>query len=251
MSNQNQTEDKSKQTMSRRKFLTNSGYAVGGVVLGGVLGSLLPRPAKQAAPQTPQTQTNAGKSYNEALMFFNQEQFSITQAATDRIFPADEQGPGAKDLGVAFYIDHQLAGDWGFNARDYMQPPFFVGEQTQGYQGHLKRREIFYIGLREIQNYSHNKYNKGFTSLTPEEQDAVLAAFEKDEVNLTTISASGFFKLLRSSTLEGVYSDPLYGGNKNMQGWVMRGYPGDQMAFTDIIEKEYTVLPPRSLKDHM
>lgn len=253
MSDKQQSEhnDNAKQTMSRRKFLTNSGYAVGGVVLGGVLGSLLPKKANQTPLSPSVPQTNETKSFNEALMFFNQEQFMITQAATERIFPADEHGPGAKDLGVAFFIDHQLAGDWGFNARDYMQPPFFVGESTQGYQGHLKRREIFYIGLREIQNYSHSKYNKGFTSLSPEEQDAVLTAFQNDEVQLTTISASGFFKQLRSSTLEGVYSDPLYGGNKNMQGWAMRNYPGDQMSFTQVIEKEFTVMQPRSLRDHM
>src|SRR5690606_19393893 len=96
---------------------------------------------------------DAEARFTEALMFFTQEQFLITQAATERIFPADENGPGAKDLGVAFFIDHQLAGDWGFNARDYMQPPFYVGEKTQGYQGRLRRREIFEIGLREIQNY--------------------------------------------------------------------------------------------------
>ncbi|WP_411830578.1 gluconate 2-dehydrogenase subunit 3 family protein [Paenibacillus lautus] len=238
----------SSQTMSRRKFLRNSGYAVGGVVLGGVLGYLLPkRETPPAAPAPEQNENN----YNQALMFFNQEQYRITEAAVERIFPADENGPGAKELGAAFFIDHQLAGDWGFNARDYMQPPFYVGEKTQGYQGRLRRREIFYIGLREIQNYSQKKYQKDFPSLAPEEQDAVLTAFQNDEVKLTTISASGFFNLLRSSTLEGVYSDPLYGGNKNMQGWVMRQYPGNQMAYTNIIDKEFTVIPPKSLKDHL
>lgn len=175
----------------------------------------------------------------------------ITQAAVERIFPADENGPGAAELGVAFYIDHQLAGDWGFNAREYMQPPFFVGEKTQGYQGRLRRREIFYIGLREMQNYSQATYGKSFVSLSPEEQDAVLTAFQKDEVNLTTISPSGFFNMLRSATLEGVYADPLYGGNKNMQGWVMRKYPGSQMSYTQIMDKEFTVLEPKSLRDHL
>ncbi|MEK3780924.1 gluconate 2-dehydrogenase subunit 3 family protein [Paenibacillus sp. FSL R5-0810] len=235
--------------MSRRKFLTRSGYAVGGVVLGGLLGYLIPKErAKPATPPAPQKQE---ANYNEALMFFTQEQYAITQAAVERIFPADDNGPGAKDLGVAFFIDHQLAGDWGFNARDYMHSPFYVGEKTQGYQGRINRREIFYIGLRELQNYSQNKYKKDFPALSPEEQDAVLTAFQNDEVNVTTISASGFFNLLRSSTLEGVYSDPLYGGNKNMQGWAMRDYPGNQMTYTNIIEKDFTVVPPQSLRDHL
>lgn len=233
--------------MTRRKFLAASGYTVGGALLGGALGYFAPKSKAPApAPAAP-----AESNYNEALMYFNQEQFAITQAAAERIFPADENSPGAKELGVAFFIDHQLAGEWGFNSRDYMQGPFYVGEKAQGYQGRLKRREIYDIGLREMQNYCQTKYGKTFTALTPEEQDAVLAAFQKDEVKLTTISASGFFSMLRSNTLEGVYSDPLYGGNKNMQGWVMREYPGSQMAYTQIIDKDFTKMPPKSLKDHI
>lgn len=239
-------------SMSRRKFLANTGYAVGGLVVGGVLGYLLPKndDGQQAVPANPQDQqTNPAKNYNEALMFFTQEQFLITQAAAERIYPADENGPGAADLGVAYFIDHQLAGDWGFNAREYMQPPFFVGEKTQGYQGRLRRREIFYIGLREMQNYSYATYGKSFVELTPEEQDEVLTAFQDDKVNITTISASGFFNMLRSAVLEGVYSDPMYGGNKNMQGWLMRKYPGAQMSYANIIDKEFTEIPPVSLRD--
>lgn len=139
----------------------------------------------------------------------------------------------------------------GASMQEIICSPLSMLEKTQGYQGRLRRREIFYIGLREIQNYSQKKYQKDFPSLAPEEQDAVLTAFQNDEVKLTTISASGFFNLLRSSTLEGVYSDPLYGGNKNMQGWTMRQYPGNQMAYTNIIEKNFTVIPPKSLKDHL
>lgn len=37
-------------------------------------------------------------------MFFNQEQFKMTEAAAERIYPEDENGPGAKALGVAFLL---------------------------------------------------------------------------------------------------------------------------------------------------
>lgn len=233
---------------SRRRFLIHTGYAIGGAVVGGVIGNLLPSMRRRSltAPTAPNE-----NHFNEALMFFNQEQFGIVSAAVERIYPADENGPGAKELGVPFYIDHQLASDWGFNARDYMEYPFYVGEKVQGYQGRLKRREIFSIGLREMQNYSNSKYNKNFTELTGEQQDEVLKAFQTDAVKLTTISASGFFAMLRSSTLEGVYSDPLYGGNKNMGGWIMRNYPGNQMSYAQVIEKDFTKIPPSSLKDHL
>lgn len=241
---------------SRRRFLVHTGYALGGLVVGGALGSLIARGGKDkpapGAPAADQGETAAAPNFNRALMYFTQEQFQIVDGACERIFPEDENGPGAKALGVAFFIDHQLAGEWGFNARDYMSPPFYAGEKTQGYQGRLKRRELFDIGIRELENYSLAQYQKGFAELEGAQQDEVLKAFESDEVQLTTISASGFFKLLRSSTLEGVYSDPLYGGNSNMDGWRMRGYPGNQMSYTSIIEQdEFAQMEPSSLHAHL
>ncbi|WP_256759437.1 gluconate 2-dehydrogenase subunit 3 family protein [Cohnella sp. WQ 127256] len=239
---------------SRRNFLKGTGLAVGGLIVGGVVGNLIrpttKEPTNPSVPTSPEATTAV--NYNQALMYFSQEQFKIVDAATERIFPKDDQLPGAQELGVAYFIDHQLAGEWGMNGREYMQGPFFVGEVTQGYQGHLRRREIFEIALREIQNYSNEKYQKDFPKLSAEEQDAVLKAFQNDEAKLTTISASAFFKMLVSSTMEGVYADPLYGGNGNMNGWKMKNFPGNQMAYTEIIEKEeFVKIPPVSLREHM
>ena len=236
------------QEISRRKFIRNTGYTVGGLAVGGILGSLIPwrKDDNNGNPPPPKDE-----NFNQALMYFTPEQFKIVDAATERIFPADDNGPGAKALGVAFFIDHQLAGDWGFNAREYMQPPFYRGEKVQGYQGRLKRRDIFDIGLREMDNHSVQAYKKSFIELSGEVQDKVLKDFEGDKVNITTISPSGFFQMLRSATLEGVYSDPLYGGNRNMDGWKMRNYPGSQMAYADVIEKDFTKIKPQSLQSHM
>ncbi|MFM1654340.1 gluconate 2-dehydrogenase subunit 3 family protein [Brevibacillus sp. B_LB10_24] len=251
MPDQDQVEQNDQQPVSRRNFLKNTGYALGGLIVGGVVGSLVRTNPQAPAPAPAPGAAPAAQDYNQALMYFTQEQFKIVDAATERIFPKDENGPGASELGVAFFIDHQLAGEWGFNSREYMQPPFYKGEKVQGYQGRLRRREIFDIGLREMQNYSMSKYQKKFEELAPEEQDGVLTAFEKDEVKLTTISPSGFFNMLRSSTLEGVYADPLYGGNKNMAGWQMKNFPGNQMSYANIIDKGFQKIPPVSLREHL
>lgn len=245
MAEKNQGEQ---ENLSRRKFLKKSGIAAGGLAAGGVLGGVIPWGAEEKNKDQAARKTT---NHNQALMFFTQAEFQTIEAAAERIFPEDDNGPGAIDLGVGYYIDHQLAGSYGFNARDYMEPPFFHGEKEQGYQGRLKRREIFRIGLREIQNYSHQEYEKRFSDLTEEQQDSVLQAFQEENVNLTTISASGFFDLLRSMTLEGAYSDPLYGGNSDMAGWEMKDYPGNQMNYTDIIEKDFQDIEPKSLRDHM
>jgi len=255
MAEETKQQDKNNpESPSRRKFIKNSGIVVGGFALGGVLGSLLPRGGKDETTEPPpedKKESKPAEGFTYALMYFTPEQFKIVEAATERIFPADDNGPGAKDLGVAFFIDHQLNGDWGFNAREYMHAPFYKGESVQGYQGRLKRREIFDIGLRELQNHCMSKYEKGFAELSAEEQDDILRDFDEDKVDLTTISPSGFFKLLRIATLEGAYSDPLYSGNRNMEGWKMRNYPGSQMAYTNVIDKEFTEIAPQSLKDHL
>lgn len=233
------------ESISRRKFIRNTGYTVGGLAVGGLIGSILPLGTAK------KNKEEKAKNFNQALMYFTPEQFRVIDAATERIFPKDDHGPGAKELGVAFFIDHQLAGDWGFNGRDYMQAPFFQGEKVQGYQGRLKRRDIFDIAIREIQNHSQAVYKKDFTQLKGKEQDVILSDFEGDKVNITTISPSGFFQMLRSVTLEGAYSDPLYGGNKNMDGWKMKNYPGSQMAYSDIIDKKFKKVKPQSLQNHM
>ncbi len=180
-------------------------------------------------------------------MYFTPEQFSITEAATERIFPADDNGPGAKDLLVAYYIDHQLAGTWGLRSNEYTKGPFYPGEPTQGYQGRLNRQEIFNIGLKGLQDHSLKTYNKKFPELTNEEQDAVLTEFADDKVALKGTTAKTFFGILRAGTIEGAYADPLYGGNKGMEGWKMKNFPGHQMTYLNIIDKEYAVIEPLAL----
>jgi hypothetical protein len=38
-----------------------------------------------------------------------------------------------------------------------------------------------------------------------------------------------FFATVREHTLEGMFGDPVYGGNKGFAGWNLIGYPGVRM----------------------
>lgn len=248
---------KTETLVSRRNFVKHAGFAVGGAVVGGVLGTSMTkiffdRSIPEPAPVQPPVPEEPKVPFNQALMFFNMEQYELVEAATERIFPEDEHGPGAKKLGVAFFIDHQLAGQWGLSSKEYMTAPFYPGEPTQGYQAPMNRQQIFEIGLKGMQTYSLQQYNKKFVELTAEEQDEVLTAFQEGNVPLPGITSSFFFSMLRTATLEGVYADPLYGGNANMDGWRMKKYPGDYMSYAHIIEsEEFVLLEPRSLRDHV
>jgi len=42
-----------------------------------------------------------------------------------------------------------------------------------------------------------------------------------------------FFAIFRQNVLEGLFADPLYGGNANLIGWKWIGFPGDPMAYGD------------------
>ncbi len=231
---------------TRRDFLKKSGYVAGGVIgsglLGGVIGSQF---------QEDESGTNkAGPQHDQALQYFvNKDNFQTLSQATERLFPEDDNGPGAINLGVPYYIDHQLAGLWGNNSKEYMQGPFYKGE-NQGYQSQLNRNEIFDLGIEALNLQSESKFSENFVSLEEDQQDEILKVFEKDNVDMHGVSSSLFFELLRTATLEGVYADPLYGGNKNMEGWRMKEYPGVHMSYKDKVgSDEFIEMKQASLHD--
>ncbi|GAA3399962.1 gluconate 2-dehydrogenase subunit 3 family protein [Paenibacillus hodogayensis] len=245
-----QQHDEQRQRNSRRRFLKYSGAAIGGAVVTGVIAGCTKDSNKGTTPAPAETKPAA--DYNEAPMFFNQSQLQITEAAVERIFPKDDNGPGAAELAVAFYIDHQLAGQFGSNVREYRIGPFGHAEATQGDYASIQRHELFTMGLQALDDEANKKYNKGFIDVGDTEKDAILTAMQKGEIQVVTgVTGRTFFNLLRSMTMEGVYCDPVYGGNKNMAGWKMKKYPGNQMSYTNMIEKdEFIVMEPRSLHDH-
>lgn len=234
------------ESVSRRKFLKNAGIATGGVVGGALLGgiftqSLTSNETKPASTEEPEELID----YRETRQFFKRKvDFDVLSIATERIFPEDDNGPGAIGLGVPYYIDKQLASPWGENAKDYMMKPFQLPDQTP-----LTRREIFIQGIRKINEVSQSEYGESFVNLEEDEQIGVLEMFDNNEIDMQYISSSQFFALLRQSTLEGCYSDPMYGGNKNMDGWRMKEYPGARLSYADFVEEEdFVSLEPVSLK---
>lgn len=239
-----------KRTLTRRRFLRNSGYVAGGILGGGILSDII---TKQFQADGPAIKEEDTQKFTHAFTYFTKkEDFNVLAQATELIFPEDEIEPGAIALGVPFYIDKQLSSAWGYNARDYMQGPFFEGEPTQGFQTSMLRHEIISAGIEKIKEYSEATFGKQFLELEEEEQISVLKAFENDEVEMKGVRSSQFFQLLRGVTLEGVYADPLYGGNEGMNGWKMKQYPGNKMAYIDVIESdEFYDEPPTSLHEHM
>jgi len=245
--------DEEKDTkMSRRRFIRNSSYVAGGAIGGGLLGSFF-GPNLLDKNQQPSTKSTQEAGFDRALMYFTRHSdFNILSAASERIFPEDENGPGAIELGVPYFIDHQLASGYGMNEKEYMQGPFFPGSDYQGYQTALKRHEVFMAGIRALEEESQSDYDTSFVDLDGEQQDEILQKFESNKIEMKGLTSATFFETLRSATLNGVYADPLYNGNDNMEGWKMKQFPGSQMAYiNELEEEEFIEMEPKALKDHL
>jgi gluconate 2-dehydrogenase gamma chain len=193
--------------MRRREFLTLSAASIGGVLV-----YSLDRKAFRLSAQQ--------KPVRIPLRFFTEEQALLVAAAAARIFPSDDAGPGAREAGVVIYIDRQLAGPYGRDRYRYTQAPFEDGPPELGYQGSATPRQIYTQGLRDL---------AGFDRLTPAEQDAALRKIE----------SSLFFALLRTHTIEGMFCDPMHGGNADMVGWQMIGFPGPRPSNLHDVDKHF------------
>lgn len=236
---------------SRRRFLKNSGLVAGGLVGGSLLGSFIDNPFKTQESGTDKDE-KPEKEFTESRMFFTRyEDFYVLEAATERIFPEDDNGPGAIGLGVPYFIDKQLAGPYGSNKYDYMKGPVQKVDVASSYQTLMTRGEVFIEGLRKLNDESLKRHDEKFYDLEGEQQDELLTAMESEEIELVGVRSSTFFNLLRQMTIEGAYADPLYGGNKNMMGWKMKEHPGIRAGYSDLIEEEeFQVLEQISLKDY-
>ena len=234
-----------KEGLSRRKFLQYTGIVTGAAAFAGPASALAAGDGEAHAGHA----ARPDKPLHRGRMFFtNDLEFSTLSEACERIFPKDENGPGAKDLAVPYFIDNQLAGAWGYNAREYTAGPYFSGESSQGYQTALLRRDVFKQGLAAMNDAAQKEFKKYFPKLAGEEQDKILGLCEKGGLPTEGFGSAFFFGLLREAVLAGAYSDPIYNGNNNMNGWRMKDYPGAQMAYSYMIDSDkFEQIDPVSL----
>jgi gluconate 2-dehydrogenase gamma chain len=177
---------------------------------------------------------------NEAqpYSYLTQPEIRFLDAAVERLIPADDLGPGAKDAGVAFFIDQQLASVWGSHGRNYRTGPWPEGTPQQGFQSRLTPREIYRAAIREVNVHCLKQYQKAFEFLAPQQQDEVLKGLESGAVELPSLSSKLFFGLLMRNTMEGFFADPLYGGNRDKAGWKLVGFPGVPPSnYNDLIDE--------------
>jgi gluconate 2-dehydrogenase gamma chain len=126
----------------------------------------------------------------DALLSLTPAEAETLRAVIARIVPADENGPGALEARADRFIDRALAGA-------------------------LKNQRAAYSdGLASVEAYAQSVKGAAFSKLSQDDQT----------------NSAQFFALIRAHTIQGTFSDPVYGGNENFIGWDLIGYPGARIA---------------------
>jgi gluconate 2-dehydrogenase gamma chain len=221
--------------LSRRDVVTATGAAAAAA-----LGSAPPE-AQAQQPRAAQPTT---------YLFFNADEVAFVEAAIARLIPADEQWPGALEAGVANFIDKELNGAWGAGERLYRSGPWQPGTASQGYQLPFTPAELFRTALAAITK-DLARAGTPFAKMTAEQQDAYLRNLEAGTQDLGGVPSGIFFAHLWDATVEGFFSDPVYGGNRDMAAWKMIGFPGAYASYYDLVDQHGLRLdrPPTSLAE--
>jgi gluconate 2-dehydrogenase gamma chain len=187
---------------------------------------------------------------SKAYLFLNDEEVAFIAAAVARLIPEDDKWPGAVEAGVPNYIDKQLGGAWGAGERLYRAGPWQPGTPSQGYQLPFTPAELFRISLSAI-NAELSKAATPFAKMSPDEQDAYLESLEAGGKSLGGVPSDVFFSHLWECTIEGFFSDPVYGGNREMAAWRMIGFPGAYASYYDLVDQHGVKIarPPMSLAE--
>ena len=232
--------------LPRRRFLLGAGLA-GATVASGLAGAPAPAEAQTAAPPAP-----AANPEPETYLTLTATEVAFLSAMADTIVPADELSPSGTDCGVVTYIDRQLAGAYGAGSKVYRSGPFQRGKPEQGYQLALTPRQYFEAGIEAANAWSRKTYGKEFDRLSPADRDAALKAMDDGKAQFERFGAKAFADRIIAMVMEGFFSDPMYGGNRNMAGWKVLGFPGLPATYADKVDQYYNkqyVAPPRSIAD--
>jgi gluconate 2-dehydrogenase gamma chain len=95
------------------------------------------------------------------------------------------------------------------------------------------QQDFYRRGLTQLDAYCHKTYGEPFVRLASAQQDEVIGALEAGKASqFSWPTAQAFFNTVRTHTMEGMFADPIYGGNKDFAGWRLIGFPGGQPLFT-------------------
>jgi len=191
----------------------------------------IPPPA-QAQPTAAQSASTGGYA------FLNAEEAAFIEALVDHMVPADALTPKGTDIGLNIFIDRALAGGWGKGDRLDMQGPWKQGVPSQGYQLPMTPADLYRSGIAAANVVCVKSYGKSFDKLSEAQREEFLLNLQAGKVTFDNgPPARVFFTTVYQSVMEGMFSDPMYGGNRNKAGWKLIGFPGVIAVHHQNVEK--------------
>jgi gluconate 2-dehydrogenase gamma chain len=187
-----------------------------------------PTPALRVAEGKPQElPTTSGVAGGAGYQLLSLEEAAFTEALVDHMWPKDQLSVSGTELGIANFIDRQLAGAFGQGDRLYLQGPFRKGKPQHGYQLPLTPTEYYKGGLSAASNACRKRFNRSFEKLEAAEREQFLQDLAGGKVTDGPLNLAAWFNGLVYPLFErGAFADPIYGGNRNKIAWKMIGYPG-------------------------
>jgi gluconate 2-dehydrogenase gamma chain len=186
---------------------------------------------------SPRDHADAPRDRRDRL-YLTESEWGFLEAWVDILIPADSVGPGAVEAGVVGFIDRQLAGDYGRGEYWYMAAPFHPeAPETLGYQHPYTPAALYRWAIATIDQHCRRAHATSFAGLSVTERRSVVDAIDKKTLPGDPATLSAFFELALRNTREGYFSDPIYGGNRNMNAWRMIGFPGARADFTDWMDQ--------------
>jgi gluconate 2-dehydrogenase gamma chain len=210
----------SKTIVGRRDFIAGVGIGTATATLNAVI------PVQPAEAQVPSS-IAAAQEPAAGYIYLKPAEAAFVEALVDHMIPRDALTGSGTEIGLATYIDRALAGSWGKGDRLYMQGPWAKGTANQGYQLPLTPAELYRAGVEGANAYCSKTFGKSFDRCSAQDKETFLKDLSGGKISFEGgLPGRAFFTMLYDNVMEGMFSDPIYGGNKDKAGWRMIGFPG-------------------------
>jgi gluconate 2-dehydrogenase gamma chain len=221
--------------VGRRNFLKQA--VVGTAAAAAITPAVEAVPPAPAPPQAAQKAASPAPAPPAGYIFLNANEAAFVETFVDVIVPADEFTASGTDLGLATFIDRQLGGAWGKGDRLYMQGPWQQGTPGQGYQLPMTPAQFFRTSIAAVNQHCKEANGEEFDRLPAADKQKVMEDLAAGKIALGEISSRQFFDAAYQAVMEGMFADPIYGGNRDKAAWKMVGYPGVIAIHAENIEK--------------
>ncbi len=119
-----------------------------------------------------------------------------------------------------------------------MQGPWKPGVPSQGYQLPLTPAQLYRAGIEATNAHCHKTYGKSFDRLDEQAREELLVSLSSGKLVFDNgLPSRVFWSTLYATVMEGMFADPIYGGNRDKAGWRLIGFPGAIAVNRENVEK--------------